>query len=123
VQELLVSLAEAVAIVTPGWAGDRRVAVTRVMGKVWRLPNLDIVASSLETIVDALVVNLNSWRRWRVDWVRMGAANGDECSGREQKYSEDFLHKTLLDGRTPYRGIDSEGRKSCADKCGHFTAL
>ena len=95
-QELLVSLAEAVAIVTPGWPGDRRVAVTRVVGKVWRMPNLDIVASSLKTVVDALVANLNSRRRWRVNGARMGAANGHQCSDREQQYSEDVLHKTVL---------------------------
>ena len=74
VEELLVALAEAAAVVTPGWAGDRRVTVARVLRKVRRPARSDVVAGGLKAVVDALVVDLHARRRRPIVRSRMRAA-------------------------------------------------
>ena len=99
VQELLVSLAEAAAVVTPGWSGDGRVAEARVVSKVWRTPGGHIMASGLKAVVDTLIVDLDCRRRRPIGGLRMRAPDSHERSRREQRYSEDFFHGPLLEGR------------------------
>ena len=82
-EELLVALAEAAAVVSPGGAGDRRVPVAWVVREVRRTAVGDVVAGGLKAVVDALVVDLHSRRRWAVDRLRM-RASGHEGSSREQ---------------------------------------
>jgi hypothetical protein len=97
VEELLVTLAEAAAVVSPGWAGDGRVAVARVVRKVRRTAVGHVIAGGLKAIVDALVVDLHARRRWAVDrlWMRAPSQQG---SHRKQGYSEKFFHEALSIG-------------------------
>jgi len=78
VEELLVALAEAFAVVVEGRAWDGRVAVARVGFERWRSAGRDVAACGFNAILDALVVNLDGGWGWAVDdRLRMRAAGSD----------------------------------------------
>ena len=74
VQELLIALAEAAAVVGPGRRRDGRVAEAWVLLQVRRAAVGDIAAGGLKAVVDALVVDLHARRRRPIVRSRMRAA-------------------------------------------------
>ncbi len=96
VEELLVALAEAFAVVAECGRRDGRVAVARVRGEGRRVTIFNIVLGGLKAVMDALVVDLNGGRWWAVgDRLRM-RASGKQRGGGEKDNSERFLHGWLL---------------------------
>lgn len=65
-QELLVALAEAIAVVSPRGRWNGRVAVARVRCKGRRPVLGHVPARGVEAVVYALIVDLHTWRRQTV---------------------------------------------------------
>ncbi len=80
VEELLIALAEAAAVVCPGGAGDRGAAEAGVVGEVGWAAFGYVTTGGFKAVVDALVMDLDGGRRWTVDGLGMGTA-GQECGG------------------------------------------
>lgn len=75
VEEVVVALAEAVAVVMEGGWGNGRVAVVGMIGEGRWAASGDVAAGGFKAVVEALVVDGDAGGWWRVDRSRMSAAS------------------------------------------------
>jgi hypothetical protein len=112
VQELLIALPEAMAIVRDSGAWHRRVAVARMVVEGWRASLGDVVARGLKTIVNTLVEDggRSRWRRGRriVNGLRM-STSGEQRSGKKGRDGE-FPDQGFLRGPTTSSGLLEQTR-------------